>query len=147
MKALISCLYSAVILFSTSVASYPLDSLHWNHRSILFFAPEKDQYVQEFMKQTLMNNCLLQERDIVTIIITRDGFNQPEDLFSPEDIRFLQQKYNITQDSHTAILIGKDGLEKHRWGEETNWRHITDLVDKMPLRQREMTYRQSRCAI
>ncbi|MCG7587036.1 DUF4174 domain-containing protein [Photobacterium sp. OFAV2-7] len=147
MKALISYLYSAVILFSSSVASYPLDSLHWNHRSILFFAPEKDQYVQEFMKQTLMNGCLLQERDIVTIIITRDGFNQPENLFSPEDIRFLQQKYNITQDSHTAILIGKDGLEKHRWGEETNWRQITDLVDKMPLRQREMTYRQSRCAI
>ncbi len=147
MKALICCLYSTLILFSSFVASYPAGSLHWNHRSILFFAPEKDRYVQDFIKQTLMNGCLLQERDIVTIIITRDGFNQPADLFSPKDIRFLEQKYNITQDTHTAILIGKDGLEKYRWGEITNWNHLTDLVDKMPLRQQEMTFRQSRCAI
>jgi len=147
MKALICCLYSALILFSACVTSYPTGSLHWNHRSILFFAPEKDHYVQDFIKQTLMNGCLLQERDIVTIIITRDGFNQPADLFSPEDIRFLEQKYDITQNTHTAILIGKDGLEKYRWGEVTNWSHLTEFIDNMPLRQQEMTFRQSRCAI
>lgn len=147
MKALICCLYSAFILISGSALSYPVDSLHWNHRSILFFAPEKDRYVQEFIKQTLMNDCLLEERDIKTVIITHDGFNQPADVFSPEDIRFLEKKYNISQGTHTAILIGKDGLEKYRWGEVTNWSYLTELIDKMPLRQQEMAFRPSRCSI
>ncbi|MCW8327892.1 DUF4174 domain-containing protein [Photobacterium sp. SDRW27] len=147
MKVINCCLYSALLLFSVASFSYPADSLHWNHRSILFFAPEKDHYVQEFIKQTLMNGCQLQERDIKTVIITRDGFNQPANFFSADDIRYLEQKYNIATDTHTAILIGKDGLEKYRWGEETNWNYLTELVDSMPLRQKEMSFRQSRCSI
>jgi len=147
MKALNCCLYSALLLFTVAGFSYPADSLHWNHRSILFFAPEKDQHVQEFIKQTLMNNCQLRERDIKTVIITRDGFNQPENLFSPKDIRFLEEKYNITSDVHTGILIGKDGLEKYRWGEVTNWNYLTEFIDNMPLRKKEMTFRPSRCSI
>lgn len=147
MKALICCLYSILIFFSANSISYPADSMHWNHRSVLFFAPEKDHYVQEFIKQTLMNDCLLRERDIKTVIITQDGFNQPADLFSPDDIRFLQQKYNISRGAHTAILIGKDGLEKYRWGEVTNWNYLTELIDNIPLRQEEMVFRPSRCSL
>lgn len=147
MKAVVCCLYTVLIFAAASSFSYPADSIHWNHRSILFFAPEKDHHVQEFIMQTLMNDCQLRERDIKTVIITGDGFNQPANLFSPEDIRFLAQKYNISSDAHTAILIGKDGLEKYRWGEKTNWRYLTELIDSMPLRKQEMTFRPSRCTI
>ncbi|WP_299015210.1 DUF4174 domain-containing protein [uncultured Photobacterium sp.] len=146
MKAFLYCLYSAFILFSASGFPYPIDSIHWNHRSIVLFAPEKDEHVQAFIVETLMNDCLLQERDIKTVIITRDGFNQPANLFSPEDILLLRKKYNINSDGHTTILIGKDGQEKYRWGEETNWLYITELVDKMPLRKVEMASRPSRCS-
>ena len=147
MKTLYCCLCSALILFSVSTFAYPMNSIHWKHRSILFFAPEKDQYVQEFIKQTLMNDCLLQERDIKTVIITRDGFNKPENVFTTEDIRYLEKKYNISTDVHTAILIGKDGREKYRWGEVTNWNYLTELIDNMPLRKIEMSHQPSRCSI
>lgn len=147
MKILNCCLYSTLLLFSAVALAYPVNSIHWNHRSILFFAPEKDQHVQMFIKQSLMNDCLLQERDIKTVIITRDGFNQPANLFSAEDIRYLEQKYNISGDAHTGILIGKDGLEKYRWGEVTNWNYLTELIDNMPLRKKEMSQRPSRCSI
>lgn len=147
MKALNCCLYSALLLVSVAAFSYPMNSVHWNHRSILYFAPEKDHHVREFIKQTLMNDCLLQERDIKTVIITQDGFNQPENFFSAEDIRYLEKKYNIRGDVHTAILIGKDGQEKYRWGEVTNWNYLTELIDNMPLRRIEMSHRPSRCSI
>ncbi|GAL07096.1 hypothetical protein JCM19237_4512 [Photobacterium aphoticum] len=128
--------------------AYPMDSIHWNHRSILFFAPAHDQHVKTFVKETLMNNCQLQERDIKVIVITQDGYYKPENLFSPEEINMLTQKYRIATDSHTAVLVGKDGLEKHRWGEETNWQYITSLIDRMPLRIKEMAYSpNSRCSI
>ncbi|WP_036798172.1 DUF4174 domain-containing protein [Photobacterium marinum] len=147
MKVLRCCLYSILsLIFSTTTFSYPMNSIHWNHRSIVFFAPEKDEHVKAFMMQTLMNDCLLQERDIRTLVITKDGFNKPANLFSPEDIRHLRKKYKIKGNDHTTILIGKDGLEKHRWGETTNWIFITELIDKMPLRKVEMTSRPSRCS-
>ncbi|KLV07307.1 hypothetical protein ABT56_06325 [Photobacterium aquae] len=133
---------------SNMSVAYPLDSIHWNHRSILFFAPENDHHVKTFVKETLMNNCLLQERDIQIVVITQDGYNKPANLFSAEDIAILSAKYDINGDSHTAILIGKDGQEKHRWGEQTNWPYITELVDSMPLRQKEIAYQpNSRCSI
>ncbi|AJR08881.1 hypothetical protein H744_2c2218 [Photobacterium gaetbulicola Gung47] len=137
-----------LISFSVSALSYPMDSMHWNHRSILYFAPEKDQHVKTFIKESLMHDCMLQERDIVVVVMTKDGFNKPADIFSPEDIVRLEKLYNISRNSHTAILIGKDGLEKHRWSEPTNWQHITQLVDSMPMRKKEIAYSpNSRCSI
>lgn len=147
MKLFISLLSLVLFLGINNCVAYPMDSMHWNHRSILYFAPEKDQHVQEFMKQVLMNECVLQERDIKTVIITNDGFNQPYDLFSPEEINHLQQKYNIPKEHHTGILVGKDGLEKHRWNEKTNWLQLTEIVDRMPLRKEEMRHQASRCQI
>ncbi|MGF1686979.1 DUF4174 domain-containing protein [Photobacterium japonica] len=134
-------------LIATAQA-YPMDSMHWNHRSILFFAPVHDQHVKTFVKETLMNNCQLKERDIQVIVITQDGYNKPDNLFSPEEITLLTKKYDIATDRHTAILVGKDGQEKHRWGEETNWQYITSLIDRMPLRIKEMAYMPTgRCSI
>ncbi|MGF1682908.1 DUF4174 domain-containing protein [Photobacterium minamisatsumaniensis] len=130
------------------VFAYPTGSIHWNHRSILYFAPEKDQHVNNFIKQSLMHDCQLQERDIKTVVITHDGFYKPENAFTQEEVQHLTSKYNITSDSHTAILIGKDGLEKHRWGEKTNWLYIHQLIDDMPLRKKEIASQPtSRCAI
>ncbi|MCQ1060852.1 DUF4174 domain-containing protein [Photobacterium sp. DNB23_23_1] len=137
-----------MVVFSINAFSYPTGSMHWNHRSILYFAPEKDQHVNTFIKESLMHDCMLQERDIVVVVMTKDGFNKPTDVFSPEDVVRLEKLYNISRDSHTAILIGKDGLEKHRWNEQTNWQHISQLVDNMPMRKKEVAYTSnSRCSI
>ncbi|MGF1759747.1 DUF4174 domain-containing protein [Photobacterium sagamiensis] len=137
----------SLLLGANTCLAYPQGSMHWNHRSILFFAPEKDQHVQQFIKQVMMNECVLQERDIKTVIITHDGFHQPADVFSPETVALLQRKYNIKETSHTGVLVGKDGLEKHRWGKETNWILLTELIDHLPMRQVEMRTRPSRCSI
>ncbi|WP_153904428.1 DUF4174 domain-containing protein, partial [Vibrio parahaemolyticus] len=46
-----------------------------------------------------------------------------------------------------AILLGKDGLEKYRWGAETDWQYINDLIDQMPMRKQEMQRQRSPCEI
>ncbi|PSW13501.1 hypothetical protein C9J01_11770 [Photobacterium rosenbergii] len=141
-------LATIVLVFSANALSYPMGSMHWNHRSILYFAPEKDQHVNTFIKESLMHDCMLQERDIVVVVMTKDGFNKPSDVFSPEDIVRLEKLYKVSRNEHTAILIGKDGLEKYRWNEQTNWQHITQLVDSMPMRKKEIAYTSnSRCSI
>jgi len=147
MKIFTYGLLATLLLAANTCLAYPMGSMHWNHRSILFFAPEKDQHVQLFIKQVMMNECVLQERDIKTVIITHDGFHQPPNVFSPETVALLQRKYNIKESSHTGVLVGKDGLEKHRWGKETNWNQLTELIDHLPMRQIEMRARPSRCSI
>ena len=147
-KLLQNLLATIVLVFSANALSYPMGSMHWNHRSILYFAPEKDQHVNTFIKESLMHDCMLQERDIVVVVMTKDGFNKPSDVFSPEDIVRLEKLYKVSRNTHTAILIGKDGLEKYRWNEQTNWQHITQLVDNMPMRKKEIAYTSnSRCSI
>ncbi|KHT63067.1 hypothetical protein RJ45_13810 [Photobacterium gaetbulicola] len=149
MSKLLKNLLTMIVLgFSANALSYPMDSMHWNHRSILYFAPEKDRHVNAFIKESLMHDCMLQERDIVVVVMTKDGFNKPSDVFSPEDIVRLEKLYKVSRNKHTAILIGKDGLEKYRWNEQTNWQHITQLVDSMPMRKKEIAYSpNSRCSI
>lgn len=73
-------LATIVLVFSANAFSYPMGSMHWNHRSILYFAPEKDQHVNTFIKESLMHDCMLQERDIVVVVMTKDGFNKPSDV-------------------------------------------------------------------
>ena len=54
--------------------------------------------------------------------------------------------YDVEPGTHTAILIGKDGSEKLRWGKETDWENIKQTIDLMPMRQYEMEQRQSPCS-
>ena len=123
--------------------------MHWNHRSILYFAPEKDQHVKAFIKESLMHDCMLQERDIVVVVMTKDGFNKPSDVFSPEDIVPAWKSSTKCRGTLTLpSLLGKMVLEKYRWNDQTNWQHITQLVDSMPMRKKEIAYSPtSRCSI
>ncbi|CCN68628.1 DUF4174 domain-containing protein [Vibrio nigripulchritudo] len=137
----------ALIAFSASVASYPAYEPSWTHRSILYFAPSEDKYVRQFLYETLTNECALKERDVVTLVMTHDGFTEPSWLKLEFDVAKLAKIYRIDEKEHTAILIGKDGEEKYRWGKETDWSFINELIDSMPMRQREMRLQGSPCSI
>ncbi|HAS6337152.1 TPA: DUF4174 domain-containing protein [Vibrio vulnificus] len=136
-----------LILFSALAHSYPADSEKWQHRSIMFFAPSHDQYVQQFLLETLMEECSLQERDIVTLVIKEDGSTVPVWAQDAFDLSVLNAFYDIPKGQHTGILVGKDGREKLRWGEKTDWTLLKKVIDQMPLRQQEMQRTPSRCAI
>ncbi|MFC5081101.1 hypothetical protein VTH8203_03986 [Vibrio thalassae] len=127
---------------------YPNDSYHgMSHRSVMYFAPSHDEKVKEFLLGVLTNECALQERDVVTLVITEDGFSFPgwaKDMF---DYSALIKTYGINRDEHAAVLIGKDGSEKLRWGAETDWNLVTKTIDAMPMRQAEMKRAASRCSI
>lgn len=137
----------ALSLLSSKALSYPAYSHPLPHRSVIYFAPTEDSMVKEFLKGVLINNCQLDERDIVTMVITEDGFTIPPWLVEEFNLEAVTTSYNIPKGSHTAILIGKDGEEKFRWDGTTDWRGLTDLIDEMPMRKLEMQRHKSRCNI
>ncbi|MBR9874227.1 MAG: DUF4174 domain-containing protein [Vibrionaceae bacterium] len=134
-------------LVSTATFGYPSYAQDWPHRSVLFFAPANDAHVKQFLLETLMNECELEERDVVTLVIAEDGFTFPKGIKEELDISVLSKKYGVKQGEYTAILLGKDGLEKYRWGAETDWQFINELIDEMPMRKQEMQAQHSPCKI
>ncbi|PFG58142.1 uncharacterized protein DUF4174 [Vibrio sp. ES.051] len=134
-------------ILSSTVFGYPANSKYWPHRSVLYFAPENDEHVKQFLLETLMNECQLIDRDIVTLVITEDGYTSPAWLKEEFDLSTLAKLYRVKEGAHTAILLGKDGQEKYRWGAETDWQFINQLIDQMPMRKQEMQRQRNPCKI
>ncbi len=142
----LSVFVAALLLFSSNAQAYPEYAGYGGHRTIIFFAPEKDEHVRQFQTQVLMNKCELDQRDIVVLVATHDGYSAPNGLFSLDDIALLQDIFDIPDKGYTALLIGKDGEEKHRWGKLTDWNGLTQLIDRMPLRRHEMEFQSDKCS-
>ncbi|KFI12491.1 DUF4174 domain-containing protein [Vibrio coralliilyticus] len=126
--------------------SYPAYSPKWAHRSVIYFAPTNDEHVKQFLLETLINECELSDRDIITLVVTQDGFTIPSWVKNEFNLSSMFRVYDVEPGTHTAILIGKDGSEKLRWGKETDWENIKQTIDLMPMRQYEMEQKQSPCS-
>ncbi|KAA8679526.1 DUF4174 domain-containing protein [Vibrio gigantis] len=143
---------STVLTMSLSINSalaYPAysHSKPLPHRSVIYFAPKEDSVVKEFLNEVLINNCQLDERDVVIMVIAESGYTVPSWLEEEFNLEAVTSIYEIPKGSHTAVLIGKDGKEKHRWSGKTDWQKITNIIDEMPMRQQEMQRQSSRCSI
>ncbi|MDN3611736.1 DUF4174 domain-containing protein [Vibrio ostreicida] len=125
---------------------FPTYMTNGTHRSVIYFAPTNDEHVQRFLLETLINECELTDRDVITLVVTQDGFTIPTWLKREFDLTHMFHNYRIEPDKHTAILIGKDGAEKLRWGKKTNWEFIKETIDLMPMRRAEMAQRTSPCS-
>ncbi|NAZ97296.1 DUF4174 domain-containing protein [Vibrio toranzoniae] len=143
---------STVLIMTLAISSalaYPASS-HTNslpHRSVIYFAPKEDSVVKEFLNEVLINNCQLDERDVVIMVIAESGYTVPTWLEEEFNLDAVTRIYKIPKGSHTAVLIGKDGKEKYRWSGKTDWQKITNIIDEIPMRQREMQRQSSRCSI
>ena len=126
--------------------SYPSLSADWSHRSVIYFAPTYDEHVKQFLLETLINECELQDRDLVTLVVTADGYSMPKWVKEEFNLSALYNVYQIAPNSHTAVLIGKDGDEKLRWGKRTNWTQVIQTIDIMPMRKVEMAQKISPCS-
>ncbi|EGU37716.1 hypothetical protein VII00023_01880 [Vibrio ichthyoenteri ATCC 700023] len=127
--------------------AYPHHAQSLSHRSIIYFSPQHDEHVKRFLLETLMNECALRERDIVTLVITEDGQSEPGWVKEHFDLGVLFNAYRIHSDQHTAILIDKDGQEKLRWGKSTDWQTLKQVIDNTDLGKQEKKRRQDPCSI
>ncbi|WP_114635294.1 DUF4174 domain-containing protein [Vibrio splendidus] len=149
LKTLLTSVVMFMILSVNSLHAYPAysHSKALPHRSVIYFAPKEDSAVKEFLNEVLINNCQLDERDVVVMVIAESGYTVPTWLDEEFNLEAVTSIYEIQKGSHTAVLIGKDGKEKHRWNGKTDWNLITNIIDEMPMRQKEMQRQSSRCSI
>ena len=99
----------------------------WSHRPVVIFAnSDRDPNFISQMEFLSEDIRALQERDIIVLIDTHPNLSS-----------FLRKK--LRPHGFAFILIGKDGQVKLRKPSPWNIREIARVIDKMPIRQQEIT--------
>ena len=104
-----------------------IKGFEWAQRPIVIFAnSDKDPNFISQMEFLSQDSKALQERDIVVLVDT-----------NPSITSALRKK--LRPHGFAFILIGKDGQVKLRKPSPWNIREIARVIDKMPIRQQEIT--------
>ena len=113
-----------VLASALPAGAEPLSDYLWAKRPIVIFAPDQaDPRLVEQLDRLEAARPMLEERDNVVIVDT-ERTSALRDRFEPAPF--------------AVILVGKDGTEKLRREQPVAVEELTELIDSMPMRRREM---------
>jgi len=121
----------------------PLARWRWKKRILLLFVPgEGDPRAETFRQAANRHEREIVERDLLVFVVLNEGKSTLGDtVLDWETARELRSSLEVQASDTMLILVGKDGGVKYRGGATTELRQILDLIDTMPMRQREMNKR------
>ena len=117
-----------------------LTRYRWKNRLMLVFSAHTSEagYVafNQSLKQRLSE---VQDRDLIVFrIFEKAPSSIMEQPLPPEEAEKLRRRFSVKSGQLTVILIGKDGGIKMVQERRADIQKIFDLIDSMPMRQREM---------
>lgn len=140
---------SFVMAFSASLAiaflsagfvvANPLKDYAWKNRVIIVSASVA--HIDSLTKQSsilMKQEAALLERDMVLIEVSGNNASVKVGREKALDHVAIIEHLGLKTDRFGIVLIGKDTGIKRRSTEPVAVRQILDLVDSMPMRQREM---------
>jgi hypothetical protein len=130
-------------VLSQENGSLNLEAYRWKNRLLLVFAPSMDDpgYLA-FLDKVQVQREGVEDRDLVVFQILPDNRVLEGDKEFGEDVgSALRRKFFVKPETFTVVLVGKDGGVKLRRGEWVDLKEIFNLIDTMPMRQREMLER------
>lgn len=117
-------------------------ALRWEARLIVLHAATADDDAMTTQRARLDDaRDALRERDVRIIRLVGDQAWIDDQPLDGAVARTARERFRITPDAFTVLLIGKDGGVKLRESEPVETRRIIDLIDSMPMRQQEMRER------
>jgi hypothetical protein len=141
-KIIMKKVFALFLIMSITVGASGKDffkSLKWKYRPLLIFSTPKDKHLKKQLSELEKNRQGIIERDMKIILLyanltgTNDGVKM--DSAQVED---CYKKFDISHEQFTILLIGKDGRVKMRKTKNISMKEIFSVIDKMPMRQREM---------
>ena len=108
-----------------------IKELKWNKR--LLVLDTTTVKAQDLRTEIDRNIAAWRDRDLHLVLLDGDRVGGEE---AEQDASFWRKKFRIVQEG--AVLVGKDGGVKERWSVAPQLQEIFDLVDAMPMRQREL---------
>jgi hypothetical protein len=123
-----------------------LNDYLWKNRILLLFAPSPE--LNDFKRQiydmeSQWDGVLERHLIIIEIISNNESRFMKEPLLAETAVR-IRSQFGIESDNFAVILIGKDGTVKLRKSEYVPLSEIFNLIDAMPMRQKEMQQRKAK---
>jgi hypothetical protein len=117
-----------------------LTPYQWKNRLLLVFSPTtSDPAFTAFNLTIARERREVEDRDLIVVRIFEKGPSRlDEQPLSQQDAERLRRRFEITSGRLTVILIGKDGGVKMVREGQAELQEIFALIDRMPMRQREM---------
>jgi hypothetical protein len=121
---------AALAFAAGTAAAAPLERYRWEARPILVFAPsEDDPRLEAQLERFESARAELEDRRNVVIVDTEPG-SALRRRFEPEGF--------------AVVLVGLDGGEKFRARDVVDPGTLNALIDRMPMRRRELERRGER---
>lgn len=115
-----------------------LEALEWKHRTLVVFA-EGSRALDAQLQAIEADRAGFEERDLVLVRVAGDtvvaGLSDEARALTGADA--MRSRFH-PQDPFTAVLVGKDGTEKLRSSEPIPMSRLFSVIDRMPMRLREM---------
>ncbi len=117
-----------------------LDQYQWTKRLLLAFAPTRGEPLLRELHESLVARAAdVADRDLVVFEVVESGAStvsgEPLDAATAE---LLRERFHVPGGAFSVVLVGKDGGVKLERRDRTSLEEIFELIDSMPMRQREM---------
>jgi hypothetical protein len=141
-------LLAASLLLIPALATPPpdtLDDLRWKHRVLIVLHTDaSDTAVHRQMEWWRTEQAEADERELLLITADANGTGMiGSDPLRQALAEEIFARFHRTGRDFQVILVGKDGPEKERWHEPVPMDRVFQLIDAMPMRQREMRKRSA----
>lgn len=135
---------TAVALFSIisgkGAMSMDLRQFQWKSRLLFLFAPDRNDLSFNGLKNEISaRKREMADRDLFVFEVLESGesFLGTKTL-KTEDAMTLRKRFDVSPESFTVVLVGKDGGVKLNRNTRVSLQDVFDLIDAMPMRQEEM---------
>jgi hypothetical protein len=119
-----------------------IDKLRADHRVLIVFAPDAgDAKLAEQRREFGDHAAAMRERDVTLIEVVGDTVRRDGEALDASAAE-LRRRQNVDAAVFAVHLIGKDGGTKLRRDKPVEMKEIVDLIDSMPMRQREAKERE-----
>jgi len=138
----------ASISMSATAQQVSIDDLRWKNRLIVSFHSGADSDQQQLIRWVAQNHCRLGERDTVVLSIrdqTASVLTNERIIIDSVTVAGLQKSRALPESEFEMLLIGKDGGIKSRATTADDLDSFIELIDGMPMRQREAANSGSNC--
>ena len=133
-------LVSSTVWTPTKTLSMDLTQFQWKNRLLFIFAEDDSHPLfKDLQRQIVAHKAEVEDRDLIVFEVpaqspARMNTNQ----ISRKDADSIRNHFAISSDTFSLILVGKDGGVKLKLHEYASLEEVFELIDSMPMRQREM---------
>ena len=120
--------------------SMDLTQFQWKNRLLLIFAQDGNHPLfQDLQSQILAQKAEVDDRDLIVFEVPAQGPARMNDsTLDRKEADSIRNHFAIPSDEYSLILVGKDGGIKLKRKDQVDLKEVFELIDSMPMRQREM---------